>query len=152
MQDRLASRHRPREQVGKHWGVLDFLRCYHTDAFSGDLLLSSLPLQHRWQVWCGLLRQCVDQQQWWDVLVTPGYLSQHLCHRNHLFPIWLSELHPGLQVQPSYFTLRRKNEYFKGALKHRWFSDLTPSNPLVSPPQIPDLQCQWGWPHLNHWR
>lgn len=55
-------------------------------------------LQHWWQLWCGLLCQCVDQQHWLDVLAASCYLSQHLCHWDHLLPIWLSKLHTSIQV------------------------------------------------------
>lgn len=65
---------------------------------SAVLVLYPQSLQHWWKLWCGLLRQCVDQQRWLDVLAASCYLSQHLCHRDHLFPVWLSKLHASIQV------------------------------------------------------
>lgn len=63
-------------------------------------------MQHRWQVRCGLLCQRVGQQHWRDVLASSCHLSQHMCHWNHLFPIWLSELHSSLQVSYQCITIK----------------------------------------------
>ena len=64
-----------------------------------ETLILSCRLQHRRPVRRGVLCQRVDLLQWMDVLAAPGHLPQHLRHRNHLLPLRLSELQPGVQVR-----------------------------------------------------
>lgn len=108
MQDSLASRHCPREQVG---GSVLFTQ-------SLCVLLVSLYfnqkqhtfLQHWRQVWRRLLRQRVDHQRRLDVLASTRHLSEHLRHWNNLLSFWLSKLHIGLQVGFKFTPLKKFNQ------------------------------------------
>lgn len=78
------------------------VHCTQSSLTSAVSVLCPPSFQHWWQVWCGLLRQRVNLLRWFDVLAASCYLSQHLCHWDHLLPIWLSKLHASIQVRNNY--------------------------------------------------
>lgn len=166
MQDRLASRYCPWEQVRGlescifpyisflFWLYIQlhillitfhsFLKIFTiTHYFS---FFKTFSLQHWWKVWCGLLRQRADHQRRLDVLAASCHLSQHLCHRDHLLPIWLSKLHAGIQVRHSLQII--VFDHSCGALDE-WKMDL-PAHAGRLSPAIVLGQCwgrKWGKTH-----
>lgn len=68
------------------------------------------------------------------------------------FPFDYQNCTLAFRCNPLILLLDVKNEYVNLALNHPWFSENWPHPILCLAPQIPDVQCQWGWPYLNHWR
>lgn len=105
MQNSLAPWHCPWKQVSQLQWVqfcnvarLHFVVALCSFASTASVL-SPQSLQHWWKVWRCLLCQCTGQKKWLHFLAASCYLSQQLCHRDHLLSIWLSKLHASIQVK-----------------------------------------------------
>lgn len=87
-----TSKGKPNQRLPPAWKL-------HRGVLSPASVTRPPSLQHRRQVWCGLLRQRIDFKRRIDLLASSRYLSQHVCHRDHLLSFRLSKLYTSVQVR-----------------------------------------------------